>query len=134
MFTKEFLKSHKMLSKEVKKNFITSFCFRKKKLFRKLMFFCQIDGGVTVQPGPKNNRIFFGKNAVKGNVGHIVWNIYSSIQANRFPTSHYNAYQRSKNALLRMSDRIFQLTCPKVNYVKPKSHNSNMEQHVDIFV
>jgi hypothetical protein len=33
---------------------------------------CQIEGQVTVQPGPKNTRIFSGRLAVKGNVGYGV--------------------------------------------------------------
>lgn len=45
------------------------------------MQFCQKGGGVTVQPGPKNARIFSGKFLVKGNNWHIVRNIYANFQA-----------------------------------------------------
>jgi hypothetical protein len=55
------------------------------------MQFCQIGGGDTVQPGPKNSRIFFGQFLVKHSVGHIVRHVYANFQANlryRFQPSH----------------------------------------------
>jgi hypothetical protein len=70
------IKFFKVLSKE--------FIFRK-------MQFCQIGGGVTIQPDPKNSWIFSGQIRVKHSVRDIVRHIYVNFQPNlrhRFPTSH----------------------------------------------
>jgi hypothetical protein len=50
---------------------------------------------VTVQPGPKNRRFFFGKFLVIHNVRHIVRQTYPSFQANlKYPIQHLPEIQK----------------------------------------